>query len=117
MADYRCLLCNYWTICQRERGRSHNCCGAASTAEKTCFYPKNKLQKLEDALLKHMLTAADLALRGDMGERSNVGNRSDMSDRGDIGVRSGRGNMCDMGDRGDMRDMGDMGDMATCVTD
>ena len=26
----------------------------------------NKLQKLEDALLKHMLTAADLADRGDM---------------------------------------------------
>ena len=39
----------------------------------------NKLQKLEDALIKHMLTAADMGDRGDMG---------DMSDRGDMGDRS-----------------------------
>ena len=39
----------------------------------------NKLQKLEDALLKHMLTAADLADRvtwpGDMGDMCDMGDR------------------------------------------
>ena len=38
----------------------------------------NKLQKLEDALLKHMLTAADLAGRGDMDDMGEMG---DMGDR------------------------------------
>jgi len=28
----------------------------------------NKLQKLEDALIKHMLTAADMGDRGDKGD-------------------------------------------------
>ena len=37
----------------------------------------NKLQKLEDALIKHMLTDADMV---DMGDRG---------DMGDIGVRQG----------------------------
>ena len=36
---------------------------------------QNKLQKLEDALLKHMLTAADLAGRGDINDRGNMGER------------------------------------------
>ena len=35
----------------------------------------NKLQKLEDALLKHMLTAADLADRGDMHDMVDLGDR------------------------------------------
>ena len=33
---------------------------------------KNKLQKLEDALIKHMLTADDLIDRGDMGDSSDM---------------------------------------------
>ena len=48
---------------------------------------QNKLQKLEDALLKHILTAADLA---DIG---------DIDDRGDMGDRGALHDMVDMGDR------------------
>ena len=36
---------------------------------------RNKLQKLEDALLKHMLTAADLADRGDMDDLVDMGDK------------------------------------------
>ncbi len=36
---------------------------------------KNKLQKLEDALIKHMLTAADLADRGDMDDMVDMGDK------------------------------------------
>ena len=35
----------------------------------------NKLPKLEDALLKHMLTAVDLTDRGDMDHRGDMGDR------------------------------------------
>ena len=35
----------------------------------------NNLQKLEDALLKHMLTAADLVGRGDMDDMGDMGDR------------------------------------------
>ena len=61
----------------------------------------NKLQdqKLEDALIKHILTADDLADRGDLADRD------DMGDMGGIGERG------DMGDKGDMGDRGDMGDI------
>ena len=45
---------------------------------------KNKLQKREDALIKHMLTAADLADRDDTGDRGDMG---DLGERGDIGNR------------------------------
>ena len=44
----------------------------------------NKLQKLEDALIKHMLNAADLADRGDMGDRGNMVVRGDRGYWGDI---------------------------------
>ena len=47
---------------------------------------KNKLQKLEDALLKHMLTAADLADRGDMDDRGDRGDMHDMVETGVTGV-------------------------------
>ena len=47
----------------------------------------NKLQKLEDALLKHMLTAADLADWGDMDHRGDRGDRGEMHDMGDMGDR------------------------------
>ena len=52
----------------------------------------NKLQdqKLEDALIKHILTADDLADRGDP------------ADRGDMGGIGERGDMGDKGDRGDI---------------
>jgi hypothetical protein len=43
----------------------------------------NKLQKLEDALLKHMLAAADLTGRGDMNDRGNMGERGDMHEMGE----------------------------------
>ena len=43
----------------------------------------NKLQKLEDALLQHMLTVADLADRGDMDHRGDRGEMHDMGDMGD----------------------------------
>ena len=48
---------------------------------------RNKLQKLEDALLKHMLTSADLAYRGDMDHRGDRGDRGEMHDMGDMGDR------------------------------
>ena len=64
----------------------------------------NKLQKLEDALLKHMLTAADLA---------DMDDRGDMGDRGDMHDMVGMGNLGDMGDRSDMDDLVDMGDRLT----
>ena len=46
-------------------------------------FRNNKLQKLEDALLQHMLTAADLADRGDMDHRGDRGEMHDMGDMGD----------------------------------
>ena len=42
------------------------------------IYPKaisNKLQKLEGALVKHMLTADDLADRGEIAHMDDMGNR------------------------------------------
>ena len=75
----------------------------------------NKLQNLEDALIKHMLSAADLADRVDMGakgDRRGIGDgeNGDMSDKGDMGDRS---DMVDKGDRGDMCEVGDMGGRVT----
>ena len=57
---------------------------------------RNKLQKLEDALIKHMLTADDLADRGDL---ADMGDICGIGERGDMGYMGNRG---DMGDRGDM---------------
>ena len=71
---------------------------------------KNKLQKLEDALLRQMLASADLADRGDIDDRGDMGDRGDIDDRGDMGERG------DIDDRGDMGDRGDMSNRLTRVT-
>ena len=41
------------------------------------IYKYIKLQKLENALVKHMLTTADLANSGDMGDRVDMGDMTD----------------------------------------
>ena len=72
-----------------------------NTLKTYCIF--NKLQKLEDALIKHMLTADDLADRGDladMGDICGIGERGDMGDmgnRGDMGDRDDKGNIFDRG--------------------
>ena len=47
----------------------------------------NKLQKLEDELVKHIMTAAEQVERGDMDDRDDMDDRVDMGDKDDKGDR------------------------------
>ena len=81
-ADSRLILST--RICHLYRRQSYSFCKFLATAPSrpNTHYgdtSKNKLQKLEDVLLRHMLASADLADRGD------IDDRGDMSDRGDRG--------------------------------
>ena len=70
---------------------------------------KNKLQKLEDALVKQMLAAAD---RADQAERDDWTDLAEVADWADRAVRADQADLADRADRTDRADWADRDDRA-----